>query len=273
VKLILMSLVLFSVSCSHHHKKKHHHHKHHDHAQALPTSVAEAVASPMRSEDFRTRDIYRHPTETLTFFGIAPEMTVVEIWPSGGWYTEILAPYLATKGKYIIADPAADPKGYTNHRKEWMVSHPDIAKTVTQSTFIPDDSTVLAPEGSVDMILTFRNVHNWLPAKNQEAAFRVFAKALKKGGVLGVVDHRANSKVKFNPESGYVRQKDIVKMAKKAGFVLDTSSEVNANPKDKANYKDGVWTLPPRLTLGEKDKDKYLAIGESDRMTLRFIKK
>ncbi len=270
MKFILMSLVLFTVSCSHH-KKKHHHE--HNKPIALPTTVAEAVANPMRSEEFRARDIYRHPTETLTFFGIAPEMTVVEIEPSGGWYTEILAPYLATKGKYIIADLDADPKGYTNPRKAWMAAHPEIAKTVTQSTFMPNDSAVLAPDGSVDMILTFRNVHNWLPTKDQEAAFRVFAKALKQGGVLGVVDHRANPKVKFNPESGYVRQKDIVQIAKKAGFILDATSEVNANPKDKANYKDGVWTLPPRLRLGDKDKEKYLAIGESDRMTLRFIKK
>jgi predicted methyltransferase len=240
---------------------------------SLPLDLATAVhSSPYRSAENMKRDIYRHPLETLTFFGITPEMTVVEIWPSGGWYTEILAPYLATKGQYIVADPPSDPNGYTTKRKEWMAKYPAIAGKVKHTAFLSPEHGDIAPAGTADVILTFRNVHNWQPLKAQEAAFKIFFKALKPGGVLGVVEHRANAKIKFDPKSGYVKQSEVVRMATKAGFILAGSSEINANPKDLANYPDGVWTLPPRLKLGEQDKDKYLAIGESDRMTLKFVK-
>jgi predicted methyltransferase len=241
-------------------------------AAPLPVSLTDAVKPDFRTAANMQRDMYRHPLETLTFFGVTPSMTVVEIWPSGGWYTEILAPYLAAQGKYIIADPEADPKGYTNPRKEWLAKHPIIASKVSATTFQPPKEIELAPAGSVDMVLTFRNIHNWLPTKSQEQAFKTFFKALKPGGILGVVEHRANTKIKFNPESGYVLEKEVIRMAKKAGFILQEKSEINANPNDKANYPDGVWTLPPRLKLGEKNKAEYLAIGESDRMTLKFVK-
>lgn len=235
-----------------------------------PATIEEAVNSNFRTPENQKRDVYRHPIETLTFFGLKPEMSVIEIWPSGGWYTEILAPYLSSKGTYIIADPATDPKGYTNPRKEWFENNPSVRSLSV--TFQPGENIALGTDNSVDMVLTFRNVHNWLPATNQQAAFDSFFKVLKPGGVLGVVEHRASTKVKFDPESGYVKEKDVIKMAKKAGFILVAKSEINANPKDKANYPDGVWTLPPRLKLGEVDKEKYLAIGESDRMTLKFAK-
>jgi predicted methyltransferase len=238
----------------------------------LPVTLEEAVGSSIRTAEYQKRDIYRHPLETLKFFGIKPNMTVVEIWPSGGWYTEILAPYLASQGKYIIADPSSDPNGYTNNRKKWMEAHPDIASTVTHSVFMPNESQEIAPAHSVDAVLTFRNVHNWLPVENQEKAFKTFFKALKPGGILGVVEHRANKNKKFDPKSGYVKESEVIRMAKLAGFKLEASSEINANIKDKADHPEGVWTLPPRLRLGEKDKDKYLAIGESDRMTLKFVK-
>lgn len=263
MKLILSALLLASVSCSSQKKEV-------SEAQ-LPQTLSEAVASSFRSPENMKRDLYRHPLETLQFFGVEPHMTVVEIWPSGGWYTEILAPYLAQKGKYVIADPAADPNGYTNARKIWMEKHPEIKSKVMTSVFMPTGEEIV-PAGTADMVLTFRNVHNWLPVSSQENAFKVFFKALKPGGVLGVVEHRASSKVKFNPKSGYVKEAEVIRMAKLAGFVLKEKSEINANPKDSTNHPEGVWTLPPRLRLGEKDKDKYLAIGESDRMTLKFVK-
>lgn len=265
MKIILsMALMLSLASCSSSKKKAT--------SATLPTSIAEAVQPDFRTEANRQRDSYRHPLETLTFFGLMPTMTVVEIWPSGGWYTEILAPLLAAQGKYIIADPEADPKGYTKPRQDWLASHPIISEKVSFTTFQPPKEIELAPAGTVDMILTFRNIHNWLPTKSQEQAFRTFFEALKPGGVLGVVEHRANPKIKFDYKSGYVLEKEVLRMAGKAGFVLEQKSEVNANASDKANYPDGVWTLPPSLKLGDKDKDKYLAVGESDRMTLKFVK-
>lgn len=264
--LLSIALMISLVSCSSSDKKKA------PTPHPLPTSISEATNANFRTAANMKRDMYRHPSETLTFFGITPTMTVVEIWPSGGWYTEILAPYLAAQGKYIIADPESDPRGYTNPRKEWMASHPIIAEKVTMTTFQPPKKIELAPAGSVDMVLTFRNIHNWLPTKTQEEAFKTIFKALKPGGVLGVVEHRANTKIKFDSKSGYVKEAEVIRMAKKAGFKLEKKSEINANPNDKANHPDGVWTLPPRLRQGETKKSDYMAIGESDRMTLKFIK-
>lgn len=263
MKILLSALLLSVVACSSGNKTK---------EEVLPKTLEEAVNSSLRTPDNKKRDIYRHPLETLKFFGVTSTMTVVEIWPSGGWYTEILAPFLAENGKYVIADPAADPNGYTTKRKEWMNEHKNIASKTSHTVFMPDEATVLVENNSADVILTFRNVHNWQPVKAQEAAFKVFFKALKPGGVLGVVEHRASAKKKFDPKSGYVLESEVIRMAKKAGFILAGKSEVNANAKDTTNHPEGVWTLPPRLKLGEQDKEKYLAIGESDRMTLKFVK-
>jgi predicted methyltransferase len=241
----------------------------------LPASLEEAVASPLRMAPTRERDQYRHPLETLSFFGVQPGMTVVEIWPSTGWYTQILAPYLASHGHYIAAKPAANgnPEGGKMY-DQWINANPEIAKVITNAEFNPPQKLELAPEGSADMVVTFRNVHNWMAKGAEAAAFNAFYKALKPGGVLGLVEHRADAKSKFDPKaaSGYVREKDVIRFATAAGFKLDKKSEINANPKDKKNYPSGVWSLPPTLKLGEKDREKYLAIGESDRMTLRFIK-
>lgn len=239
---------------------------------SLPDTLEESVSGPLRTAENKKRDQYRHPLETLKFFGVEKDMTVVEIWPSGGWYTQILAPYLAEKGQYIIADPAADPKGYTTPRSKWLENHPEIAKTVKKVTFAPGKKIDLGQDNSADMVLTFRNVHNWLPVKNQEEAFNSFYKVLKPGGILGVVEHRANTKKPFKPESGYVPEKEVIKLAEQAGFKLAEKSNINANPKDTADHPEGVWTLPPALRLGDKNKEKYLEIGESDRMTLKFVK-
>lgn len=237
-----------------------------------PTTIAEAVSSDFRTENNKKRDEFRHPQETLNFFGLQPNMTVVEIWPSAGWYTQILAPLLVTDGKYIIADPPEDPRGYTTPRTEWLKTHADLEAKIIRKNFHPETHLTIVEPGTADMVLTFRNIHNWNTTANQEAAFKAFFAALKSGGVLGVVEHRANEKGKFNPKSGYIKESTVIKMAEKAGFKLAEKSEINANPKDTKNYKDGVWTLPPSLKLGDKDKEKYLAIGESDRMTLKFIK-
>lgn len=243
---------------------------------ALPTTLDEAVNSPFRNPENTVRDQYRHPMETLTFFGIRPEMTVVEIAPGRGWYMEILAPYLIEKGVYIAATPPSESSAYMAELNAktaaWIGQYPKIKEKAQITTFNPKENIGIAPAGSADMVLTFRNVHNWMSAGAEQAAFNEFFKALKPGGILGVVEHRANSKAKPDPKSGYVHENAVIKMAQKAGFKLVAKSEINANPKDTKDHPEGVWTLPPALRLGDKDKEKYLAMGESDRMTLKFVK-
>jgi predicted methyltransferase len=243
-------------------------------AMNAPTSIEEAVASEYRSLEMKTRDQYRHPVETLKFFGVEPTMTVLEISPSGGWYTQILAPYLNTRGQYVAVQVPSSMSEYMKKNNEardsWLTTHSEItskAKTV-------DFADEIYPENSADMVLTFRNVHNWMSNGGEDKAFKSFYKALKPGGILGVVEHRADPKKKRDPtgKSGYVLEKDVIKMAYKAGFKLVAKSEINANPKDTKDYPEGVWTLPPVLRLKDKDREKYLAIGESDRMTLKFQK-
>lgn len=245
---------------------------------ALPKTITEAVNSSFRTEENRKRDIYRHPAETLAFFGLKPEMTVVEIYPGTGWYMEIIAPYLAEKGRYIMATPSTNPeKAYTviNEQKikSWMGANHEIGRNMMVAVYDLPKAQDIAPANSADLVVTFRNVHNWISNKSEKEAFASFFKVLKPGGVLGVVEHRELPNKK-DPlaKSGYVREADVIKMAQKAGFQLVAKSEVNANPKDTKNHPEGVWTLPPSLKLGDKDKEKYLAIGESDRMTLKFIK-
>lgn len=241
---------------------------------ALPTSIEEAVASPTRNSENRKRDIYRHPIETLNFFGFQPNMTVVEISPGGGWYMEILAPLLHANGQYIAALPPAtgEMANLNNQLGQWIKGRPEMASKIKTVTMAPPAD--LVPDGSADMVLTFRNVHNWMMAGTEQAQFNSFFRALKPGGVLGVVEHRANAKSKHDPKgkSGYVREADVIRFATKAGFKLAAKSEINANPKDTKDYPAGVWTLPPTLRLKDQDREKYLAIGESDRMTLRFVK-
>ncbi len=245
-------------------------------AVSLPKTLEEAVASPFRSPLNLPRDVYRHPVETLNFFGIKPTMTVVEISPGGGWYAEILAPYLSPQGKYIAALAPPEKGGYakTNFDKfsGWVKSHP--ALVVQFGQFSPPDLLTITAAGSADMVLTFRNVHNWIGSGSEEKAFQAFYAALKPGGILGVVEHRADKKAKTDPkaESGYVKESEVIRMATKAGFKLEAKSEINANPKDTKNHPKGVWTLPPSLALKDQDRAKYVAIGESDRMTLRFVK-
>ena len=243
--------------------------------------LAAAVASPSRTARFTARDPYRHPLETLRFFGLRPNETVVEIWPGRGWYTEILAPYLHDEGKYYAALDAPDVPGASKEAKDdaaalrkRMADDPTHLGKVVTTELHPPQLTEICPPGTADVVLTFRNVHNWLEKGEQQAMFNAFFKALKPGGVLGVVEHRARpgTDLKQMRKSGYMDEDYIRKLAATAGFRFDAQSPVNNNPKDTKDYPQGVWTLPPTLTLGDKDRDRYLAIGESDRMTLRFVK-
>ena len=239
------------------------------------------LAGDHRNPQNAARDKYRHPREALTFFGIEPGMTVVEVWPSGGWWTEILAPLLRDQGRYNAAWFATASQNTPDylHRIEkafdqMVASRPDLYGKVTKTYLLAPTYVDIAPAGSVDMVLTFRNVHNWAKAGNADAMFKTFHQVLKPGGILGVVDHRAEPGTSFEDQinSGYMTEQYVIDAAKKAGFRLAGWSEVNANPKDSADHPRGVWTLPPTLALGDQDPEKYLAIGESDRMTLKFVK-
>ena len=237
---------------------------------ASPT-LADVIAGPQRTPAFEARDRYRHPLAALEFFGLKPDMKVVEIWPSGGWWTEILAPYLHAHGKYYAA---VQPPLRDAAFKEKLAEAPQYYDRVIITEAGPPDHWRLAPPGSVDMVLTFRNVHNWLAGGYEKQMFAAMYRALKPGGVLGLEEHRAAAGTTRADwvKTGYVSEDFVIRLAREAGFRLVAKSEISANPKDTKNYPDGVWTLPPTLQLGQKDRAKYLAIGESDRMTLKFVK-
>lgn len=240
-----------------------------------------AIAGDHRAEASRVRDAYRHPRETLLFFGLRPDMAVVEIWPSAGWYTEMLAPVLRDEGKLYAARFAVSweraPDFAKARDKEFLAklaARPDIYGKVVPTEILPPQYVDAAPKGSVDMVLTFRNVHNWAKAGTADAMFATFHGLLKSGGILGVEEHRAKPGTSFDDQvkSGYMTEQYVIDTAELAGFRFVGKAEVNANPKDTKDYPDGVWTLPPTLRLGDKDRERYLAIGESDRMTLKFVK-
>jgi len=240
-------------------------------AAEQPSALSAALAAPTRTPANVARDRYRHPKETLTFFGVQPGHTVVELWPGGGWYTEILAPYLASGGALHVIPPAGS---YDQRIRAKIASNP-VYGAVQVATFNAGQPTAIAA-GSADVVLTFRNVHSWLD-EEQPIADQVFAEAfrvLKPGGTLGVVEHRLPEEEEDARQmtSGYVKVSTVRRLAETAGFKFVEASEINANPKDTKDYPEGVWTLPPSLRLGDKDREKYLAIGESDRMTLKFVK-
>jgi len=235
-------------------------------AEAKDEGLAKAIAGSHRSPNFVERDKYRKPQEELEFFGIKPNMTVVEISPGGGYWTEILAPYLKDKGTYYTV---VSPRQVDAWKKK-LEANPELYGNVKVTQTGGD----IAPEGSADMVLTFRNVHNWMSAGTVDQVFASFYKALKPGGILGIEEHRASDKVPQDPKAanGYVRQDYTVQLAEKAGFKFVGSSEILANPKDTKDWPKGVWTLPPTLTLGEQDRAKYQAIGEADNFVLKFQK-
>ena len=248
------------------------------HGEEAP-AFATILAGDHRTAENKARDVYRHPVETLGFFGLKPDTTVVEIWPGGGWYTEIIAPYVRDKGKYIAAgfDPDSEIEFIRQAAARYqakLAEHPELYDQVEPAVLMPPDKLDFVPPESVDLILTFRSIHNWMPRGNQDAMAAAMYKALKPGGVLGVVEHRGIPAVPQDLEAktGYINQEFAIEIFEKAGFVLNGSSEINANPADTKDHPEGVWTLPPTLRLKEQGRETYLGIGESDRFTLRFIK-
>lgn len=231
---------------------------------------AQALQGPWRSAQNSARDRYRHPQQTLSFFGLRADQTVIEITPGNGWYSEILAPLLKDHGRYVAAVDSAETGEVLERKFKAEPGTYGEAHSLRFEAAAPS----FGPPASADLLLTFRNVHNWVMANDAGPMFAAFFKVLKPGGVLGVVDHRAKdpSDLASIQQSGYLPTAYVVKLATDAGFVLQAHSEINANPNDRKDYPAGVWTLPPALTLGDQDRARYLAIGESDRMTLRFVK-
>jgi predicted methyltransferase len=249
------------------------------HGAATAKTLTQWAEGEHRSESNRDRNKSRNPVDTLDFFGLAADMTVIEILPSRGWYTEIMAPYLRDHGKYYAAhfSPNASasymPPNLRNF-EEKITADPDLYGKITVRHLNPPNEVTISPPESADMALTFRNVHNWIMAGQEHEYFATFYKALKPGGVLGVVEHRAKPDAGMDVmrTSGYVTEAYVKEVAAAAGFEFAGNSELNANPKDPTVHPEGVWTLPPNYRMGDVDRDKYMAIGESDRMTLKFVK-
>jgi predicted methyltransferase len=248
--------------------------------EVTAAAIEHVLAGAQRSAENRARDVDRHPLETLLFFGIKPDMTVVEVWPgTGGWYTEVLAPLLAEHGKlYAAVQPPAPENAYvTASRRDFadkLAALPAIYGRVEVTTMGPG-AFAIAPPGSADLVVTFRNIHNWMSLGFAPEAFAEMNRALKPGGILGVVEHRANPAKPQDPKAtnGYVNEDYAIAMIEAAGFELVARSGINDNPKDTKDYEQGVWALPPSYGLGNRDRAKYVAIGQSDRFTLKFRKK
>lgn len=237
-------------------------------------ALVAAVAATTRTPANTARDKYRHPAETLAFFGVKPTDKVVEIWPAGGWYTEIVAPYVAEAGTYHAAASPGE-RGKAGIVK-LMAANPAAYGKIQLATFPSMDGAGKIPDNSADVVLTFRNVHNWSFGATDltQVAFDQMFAMLKRGGTLGLVEHRLPEAMPGTTEakSGYMKQSSVIRFAEKAGFKLAGESAVNANPKDTHDYPKGVWTLPPSYAEGDADRARYAAIGESDRMTLKFVK-
>ncbi len=256
----------------------------------MEARVEQAMFGDHRSASNIARNRYRHPVGTLSFFGIEDGMTVMEIWPGAGWYTEILAPALRGRGQFVVATWDVDVPDQPEYRYRLQMdlldkfsSNPDIYDQVAIVPFSPPQSASLGDTESMDAVLTFRNTHGWVGNGLAPTVFAEFARVLKPGGVLGVVQHRAHpgSDPEETAGSGYVSEETVIALAREAGLYLEARSEVNANPSDTKDYDNGVWSLPPGLSMcrnleGEDElaacQDKFRAIGESDRMTLRFRK-
>lgn len=250
-------------------------------SSTISSAIEKSATAGHRSAKNIARNQFRNPGKTLSFFGLQQDMSVVEIWPGGGWYSEILAPVLKDNGKYyaagfsLVAERTPDwRKNYQKKYQEKLQKNPGVySNTIITDLSIPERPEI-APAGSTDLVLTFRNVHNWMKGDYAQDVFNSMYKALKPNGILGVVEHRAKPGTSLEDmiTSGYVTEAHVIKLAKTAGLKLEARSEVNANSKDDKVHPKGVWTLPPSLRLGDKDRAKYLAIGESDRMTLKFVK-
>jgi predicted methyltransferase len=247
-------------------------------SQAAPVdpALAAAIANPTRTAAFIARDAARHPAEELTFMGVKPSMTVVELWPGGGYWTEILGAYLAPQGHYYLAIESsgdAEEDTMTAKLKGRIAAQGDRFGKINETVLGPKQFDI-APAGSADLVLTFRNLHNWMDGGYANQVIAACFKALKPGGILGIEEHRGRNDKPQDPKAkdGYVRQDYAIALFKKAGFKVLASSEINANPKDTKDWVDGVWTLPPTLSQKDKDREKYLAIGEADNFVMTFQK-
>jgi predicted methyltransferase len=269
MKLYSLLILIVLSSCSH---------KYPERTAELPKTLDEAVNFSFRNPENTQRDKYQHPKETLEFFGLKPTMTVVEISPGAGYYTEILAPLMVEKGKLYLAiprmPPNAPPVMYENEKKlqDILLRHQAVQTKTKIIPFEPLGKRSIVQKSSVDMVVTFNSVHNWVATQTVPESFQLFYDVLKPGGVLGIVQHRIREGKKKVPKSGYMFESEVIKMARRYGFKIIKKSAINANSKDKADYPEGVWTLPPTYRLGDEDRNKYEDIGESDRMTLKFIK-
>ena len=248
--------------------------------ETTAAAIERALASAHRTDENRARDVYRHPVDTLLFFGLKPDMTVVEVWPgAGGGYTEVLAPVLAEHGKLYAAvlPPKPDSAYVTASLREFsarLAARPDVYGRVEVTSLGPGNFSI-APAGTADLVVTFQNLHSWMSLGYAPDAFAEMNRALKPGGILGVVDHRAEPAKPQDPRAtnGYVNEDYAIAMIEAAGFELVARSGINDNPKDTKDYEQGVWALPPSFRAGNRDRAKYEAIGESDRFTLKFRKK
>ncbi len=244
---------------------------------ATAAAIEAVLGGNQRSAANRARDEYRHPLETLLFFGIKPEMTVVEVWPGvGGWYTEVLAPLLRDRGRFYTATmPPVPGNEYVTlslerfHEK--LASRPDLYGKVEVTRMGPGNFEI-APPGSADMVLAFDNLHDWMNLGFAPDAIAAMHRALEPGGILGLVEHRGDPAKPQDPRAanGYVSEKAAIELIEAAGFELVDRSEINANSEDTKDYEQGVWALPPDYRAGNRDRARYEAIGESDRMTLKF---
>ena len=249
-------------------------------AWAEHMTLAEAVAADHRTDSYVARDRYRNPEAALRFFGVEPHHTLVELWPSAGYWSEILGPFLAKHGQYVAAQYATEPadtRGYRrrNHGKLLLkLADKDLYGNVLITRADQPYEWELGDPAAADVVLTFRNVHNWISGGYVQKVFDAAHTALKPGGVFGVVEHRAKpgTSAEQMERSGYVTEAAVIEIAERAGFRLAEKSELNANPKDDADHPNGVWTLPPSLRTPPGEREKYAAIGESDRMTLKFVK-
>jgi predicted methyltransferase len=246
---------------------------------ASDAALESVLAGAHRASENRARDAHRHPRETLQFFGLRADMTVVEIWPGAGWYTEILAPFLRERGQLYAAhlDPASSEyarKTVQGFRDKLSANPALYGKVVVTTLAAPPARNEIAPPGSADLVVTFRNLHNWMMFGWHREAFEAMHAALKPGGILGVVEHRGDARRPQDPKaaSGYVNEDHAIALIESVGFKLVGRSEVNANKKDTKDYEKGVWTLPPNFAAGAADRARYAAIGESDRFTLKFEK-
>ena len=249
-------------------------------ANAAAAPLATLITGTQRSDANIQRNQYRHPVQTLQFFGLKPDQKVLEVWPGTGWYSEILGPYLRDKGVFYAAhfSPSQAQSFFQQTREDFLAklqSRPDLYGNVKMvSLYPPANEPLPAPANSLDLVLTFRNVHNWAKGGYDQAMFNTFYQMLKPGGFLGVVEHRAKPGTSFRQmiATGYMTTNYVIHLAQTAGFKLAATSEINANPKDDTHHPDGVWSLPPTLRGAAIDQEKMLAIGESDRMTLKFVK-